>query len=251
MKDILWERAAGVGLFSATLRALNSFDYFCHQAGLDPQTGGRYLALASPFDYPNQARLVIPKIPVEPSHNDFTSLLPDLIMEYLEGETASLVLFSSYWQMKEVAEQIKERVESNGWLLQVQGQQSRSSQLEKHRQACKQGKVSILFGTGSFSEGLDLPGNELTNLIITKIPFAVPTSPIEAALSEFIESTNGNPFLQISVPEASKKLIQAVGRLIRKESDSGRVVLLDKRVLTKNYGQLLLDSLPPFQRVIE
>ena len=91
----------------------------------------------------------------------------------------------------------------------------------------------------------------LKNLIITKIPFAVPTSPVEEAHAEYIESRGGNPFLQISVPEASKKLIQSVGRLLRKEEDTGRVVLLDRRVITRRYGKALLDSLPPFERVIE
>ncbi len=111
--------------------------------------------------------------------------------------------------------------------------------------------MSVLFGTGSFSEGLDLPGNQLTNLIITKIPFAVPTSPVEEAHAEYIERKGGNPFLQISVPEASKKLIQSAGRLLRKEDDSGRVVLLDRRVVTRRYGKALLDALPPFKRVID
>ena len=96
-----------------------------------------------------------------------------------------------------------------------------------------------------------MPGDLLKNLIITKIPFAVPTSPVEEAHAEYIESRGGNPFLQISVPEASKKLIQSVGRLLRKEEDSGRVVLLDRRVITRRYGKALLDSLPPFERVIE
>ncbi|EKO3989410.1 ATP-dependent DNA helicase DinG, partial [Vibrio fluvialis] len=113
------------------------------------------------------------------------------------------------------------------------------------------GKTSVLFGTGSFSEGLDLPGELLENLIITKIPFAVPTSPVEQAHAEYIQHRGGNPFLQITVPEASKKLIQSAGRLLRKERDCGRVVILDRRVVSKRYGKALLDSLPPFKRTIE
>jgi ATP-dependent DNA helicase DinG len=107
-----------------------------------------------------------------------------------------------------------------------------------------------LFGTGSFSEGLDLPGELLENVVITKIPFGVPTSPVEQAHTEYITDKGGNAFMQIAVPEASKKLIQAAGRLLRKEKDSGRVVILDRRVITKRYGKLLLDSLPPFKRTI-
>ncbi|MFA0698048.1 helicase C-terminal domain-containing protein, partial [Vibrio sp. 10N.222.49.C9] len=89
------------------------------------------------------------------------------------------------------------------------------------------------------------------NLVITKIPFAVPTSPVEEAHAEYIESRGGNPFMQIAVPEASKKLIQSVGRLLRKEQDSGRVIIFDRRIVTKRYGKALLDSLPPFKRRID
>ena len=170
---------------------------------------------------------------------------------YLADQTSSLVLFSSYWQMNKVAEGIEKIAKKHGWSLLIQGQESRQEILKKHKKLCEANKVSILFGTGSFSEGLDLPGNLLTNLIITKIPFGVPTSPVEEAHSEYIESRGGNPFMQISVPEASKKLIQSVGRLLRKEEDSGRVVLFDRRVITKRYGKALLDALPPFKRVIE
>ncbi|GHA48252.1 ATP-dependent DNA helicase DinG [Photobacterium aphoticum] len=251
LDQLLWSRAVGSILVSATLRALNQFDYFCRQAGIFEKEATRFLALASPFDYQNNARLVIPALPLEPQAEKFTDLLIDVLPEYLEGETASLVLFSSYWQMNQVAEKLAPLAKKNKWHLQIQGEEPRHVILKKHKENCEKGKTSILFGTGSFSEGLDLPGNLLTNLIITKIPFAVPTSPVEEAHAEYIESRGGNPFLQISVPEASKKLIQSVGRLLRKEEDSGRVVLLDRRVITRRYGKALLDSLPPFKRVIE
>lgn len=251
LDQLLWSRAVGSILVSATLRALNQFDYFCRQAGIYEKEATRFLALASPFDYQNNARLVIPALPLEPQADKFTDLLIDTLPEYLEGETSSLVLFSSYWQMNQVADKLRPLAKKNRWELLVQGEESRQTTLKKHKENCKKGKTSILFGTGSFSEGLDLPGYLLQNLIITKIPFAVPTSPVEEAHAEYIESRGGNPFLQISVPEASKKLIQSVGRLLRKEDDTGRVVLLDRRVITRRYGKALLDSLPPFERVIE
>ncbi|PMN67414.1 ATP-dependent DNA helicase DinG [Enterovibrio norvegicus] len=251
LDQLLWSRAAGVSLMSATLRALNQFSYFCRQVGLDENDGTRFLALPSPFNYEENAQLVVPNVPFEPQQEQFTAMLPDILLEYLEGQTASLVLFSSYWQMNQVAEKLRLQIKKNGWHLHVQGEASRTATLDAHRKCCEQGKVSILFGTGSFSEGVDLPGNQLTNLIITKIPFAVPTSPVEEAHAEYIERKGGNPFMQISVPEASKKLIQSAGRLLRKEQDSGRVVLLDRRVINRRYGKALLDSLPPFKRVIE
>lgn len=251
LDQMLWSRAAGVGLFSATLRALNKFSFYCRQVGLDENDGSRYLALASPFDYPQNAKLVIPKMKHEPQVEAFNTELVDKVEAYLEGEKASLVLFSSYWQMNLVADKLTATFKKNGWQLLVQGSLARNELLKKHRRAVEENKVSVIFGTGSFSEGLDLPGELLTNLIITKIPFAVPTSPVEEAHAEYIESKGGNPFLQIAVPEASKKLVQSVGRLLRKEHDSGRVVLLDRRILTRRYGKSLLDSLPPFKRVIE
>jgi ATP-dependent DNA helicase DinG len=251
LDQLLWSRAAGAILVSATLRALNQFTYFCRQVGIYEMDSTRFLALASPFDYQNNARLVIPALSLEPQADKFTDLLIKTLPEYLEGETASLVLFSSYWQMNKVADELRPLAKKNKWELLVQGEESRHITLKKHKDNCKNGKPSILFGTGSFSEGLDLPGNLLQNLIITKIPFGVPTSPVEEAHAEYIESCGGNPFMQISVPEASKKLIQSVGRLLRKEEDTGRVVLLDRRIINRRYGKALLDSLPPFKRVIE
>lgn len=249
----LWSRCVGAVLTSATMRALNSFSFFCRQAGISekPDDGVRFLALASPFDYANQAELYVPKMKYEPQAPQFTEYLIEILPNLIEDNKANLVLFSSYWQMNQVAEALSTQFVKRGWALQVQGKESRSEILKKHKALVDRQKTSILFGTGSFSEGLDLPGELLENLIITKIPFAVPTSPVEQAHAEYIENRGGNPFMQITVPEASKKLIQSAGRLLRKERDSGKVIILDRRVVTKRYGSALLDSLPPFKRVIE
>ncbi|MBF9000005.1 ATP-dependent DNA helicase DinG [Vibrio nitrifigilis] len=249
----LWSRCIGAVLVSATMRALNSFHYFCRQAGISEkeEDGVQFLALASPFDYKQQAELLIPKMDYEPAAPQFTQYLSQRLEHFIEPNKANLVLFSSYWQMKEVAEYITPICKSKGWTLQLQGTKSRNEILKKHKNLIKKQKTSVLFGTGSFSEGLDLPGELLENLVITKIPFAVPTSPVEQAHAEYIQNRGGNPFMQITVPEASKKLIQSVGRLLRKERDSGRVVILDRRIVSKRYGKQLLDSLPPFKRNIE
>ncbi|MCE0492832.1 ATP-dependent DNA helicase DinG [Vibrio salinus] len=249
----LWSRCVGAVFVSATLRALNSFDHFCFQTGISnkEQDGVKFLALASPFDYQNHAELLIPAMESEPSSDKFTDELAEKIPFYIEEKKANLVLFSSYWQMEAVTKKISKKLKRKKWQLLVQGKSSRQSLLNSHSFTIKMGGTSILFGTGSFSEGLDLPGNLLENVIITKIPFSVPTSPIEQAHAEYIESKGGNAFLQIAVPDASKKLVQSVGRLIRKESDSGRVVILDRRIVSKRYGRSLLDSLPPLKRTIE
>ena len=249
----IWSKCIGAVLTSATIRALNSFSFFCRQVGISekPEQGTQFLALASPFDYQNQAELVIPAMKYEPQAAEFTDYLIEILPSYIEDKKSNLILFASYWQMNKVAEALSAGFIKKGQTLQVQGEASRTEILNKHKTLVQCGKTSILFGTGSFSEGLDLPGELLENLIITKIPFAVPTSPVEQAHAEYITQKGGNPFMQISVPDASKKLIQSVGRLLRKERDSGRVVILDRRLITKRYGQSLLDSLPPFKRVIE
>ncbi len=249
----LWSRCVGAVLTSATIRALNSFRFFCRQAGISDkeEDGVKFLALASPFDYHNNAQLWIPKMRYEPQAPQFSDYLAERLPELIQPDQANLVLFASYWQMNQVADNVATEFTKKGWSLQIQGESPRTQILNKHKALVQCGKTSILFGTGSFSEGLDLPGELLKNLIITKIPFAVPTSPVEQAHSEYIESRGGNPFMQISVPEAGKKLTQSVGRLLRKEQDCGRVVLLDRRIVSKRYGKLLLDALPPFKRVID
>lgn len=246
LEEWLWSKCLGAVLVSATLTALSSFDYFRQQAGLKAHDGTRYLRLRSPFDY-NKAELYLPRMSCEPSDPGFTGELIEKLPALLSDQKASLILFSSYKQMNEVAEGLR----IQGLSLLVQGEASRAALLTLHRNRCDGGTPSVILGTGSFAEGLDLPGHYLTNLIITKLPFAVPTSPVEEATAEWIEKRGGNPFLQVTIPEASRKLIQACGRLIRKESDEGRVTILDRRLLTKRYGKGLLDALPPFRRTIE
>lgn len=242
LEHMFWSQAAGVILCSATLTALNSFDYFKRASGLKDNDGTQYLRLKSPFNYPS-IPLMIVDMDNEPTDANFDSELVTKVDDYIVENTSNLVLFASYWQMNLVADKLSKKYPNE---LLVQGVLSRSKLIEMHKKRCDNNKTSIVFGTGSLSEGLDLPGKYLTNLIITKLPFAVPNSPVEEAHAEWIKSKGGNPFLQISIPETSKKLIQSCGRLIRKEDDSGRIIILDKRVKTKRYGKSLLDALPPF-----
>ncbi|MCQ8877120.1 ATP-dependent DNA helicase DinG [Pseudoalteromonas shioyasakiensis] len=247
LKDKLWRQCAGAVLCSATLTALGSFDHFAYESGLAKEEGVKYLKVPSPFDYPNQATLHIPKTAIEPTHKDFSDHLAKILPEHLNKQQANLVLFASYWQMDHVVKALRTK---NIDIL-VQGEMSREALLKQHTKNIDSGKGSILFGTQSLSEGLDLPGKYLENLVITKIPFAVPTSPIEEAQAEFVQSKGGNPFLSITVPDAAKKLVQSCGRLLRKENDQGRITVLDRRLVTKRYGKAMLDTLPPFKRQID
>lgn len=248
LEDNLWSKCTGAVLCSATLRALNSFDHFRRQAGLQSNDGTQYLHVDSPFNYQENALLHIPLMRYEPSHDNFTKEICDKLPGILKGESASLVLFSSYWQMEQVAKALRQKHKLS---ISVQGEHSRQFIIDLHKNRIEKGLSSIVFGTQSFSEGLDLPGKLLTNLVITKLPFAVPTSPVEEAHAEYITAKGGNPFMALSVPETSKKLIQSCGRLLRNEKDSGKITLLDRRVVTKRYGKDLLDSLPPFKRKVD
>ena len=248
LDNMLWSKCEGAVLCSATLRALNSFDHFRFQVGLRNDDGSQYQQVDSPFDYQNNAQLVIAKMDNEASAADFTDEVITKLPKYLDQGSASLVLFSSYWQMNKVAQTLRENSKLE---IMVQGELSRQQIIEQHKKRCDNNKQSIIFGTQSFSEGLDLPGDYLNNLIITKLPFSVPTSPVEQAQAEYVTAKGGNPFMTLSVPDTSKKLVQACGRLLRNERDKGVITLLDKRVVTKRYGKQLLDSLPPFSRVYE
>ncbi|WP_404340472.1 ATP-dependent DNA helicase DinG [Pseudoalteromonas mariniglutinosa] len=247
LKDKLWEQCAGAVLCSATLTALGSFDHFAYECGLAKAEGVKYIKVPSPFDYPKQATLHIPNASVEPTDKAFSDHLAITLPDHLNTQQANLVLFASYWQMEHVVNALRKQ----GYDLLVQGELSREALLKKHKKNVDNNKGSILFGTQSLSEGLDLPGKYLENLVITKIPFAVPTSPIEEAQAEFVQSKGGNPFLSITVPDAAKKLVQSCGRLLRKESDKGRITILDRRLVTKRYGKAMLDTLPPFKRQID
>lgn len=248
LENMLWSQCEGAVLCSATLRALNSFDHFRFQVGLQNSDGCQYQQVDSPFDYPNNAQLVIAKMNNEASSPEFSDELVVKLPKYLKQGSASLVLFSSYWQMNKV---VKELRENHNFEIMVQGELSRQQIIEQHKKQCDEKKESIIFGTQSFSEGLDLPGDYLNNLIITKLPFSVPTSPVDQAQAEYITTKGGNPFMTLSVPDTSKKLVQACGRLLRNELDRGVITLMDKRVVTKRYGKLLLDSLPAFSRIFE
>ena len=247
LEYMLWSQAAGTILCSATLTSLNSFEYFMRQSGLRNNDGTQYLRLKSPFDYPS-IPLIVANMKNEPTASGFDNELVENISQRIEEKAGNLVLFASYWQMNLVADKLRRKFPNS---LLVQGETSRTKMIETHKKACDKGLTSILFGTGSLAEGLDLPGHYLTNLMITKLPFAVPDSPVEEAHAEWITSKGGNPFMQITIPEASKKLIQSCGRLVRKETDTGKITLLDKRVVTKRYGKSLLDALPPFALNVE
>ena len=249
LANSLWRRAAGAVLTSATLQSLGSFNLILRQTGLLWLPETTTLALESPFNFDTQGELYIPPVHASPKDPDaHTAAIVEWLPKLVSPVEAigTLVLFSSRKQMQDVALRLPEEYLS---LLLVQGELPKAVLLQRHHQAIAEGKASIIFGLDSFAEGLDLPGTACVQVIIAKLPFAMPDNPIEKTQNRWIEQRGGNPFIEITVPEASIKLIQAVGRLIRTEQDYGRVTILDNRVKTQRYGQQLLACLPPFKRI--
>ncbi|MDX9873398.1 MAG: ATP-dependent DNA helicase DinG [Spongiibacteraceae bacterium] len=242
----LWSRCAAAVITSATLTALGRFDRFAIRAGL-PERASR-VVVPSPFDHASAAVLSVPAMTADPGDPEgHTAMLVAMLPELLDPAEGSLVLFSARRQMESVQEALPPEWQER---ILMQGQLGKQELLNRHRDRIDSGEGSVLFGLASFAEGLDLPGSYCAHVVIAKIPFAVPDEPVEAALAEWISSRGGNPFMEIAVPDAALKLVQASGRLLRSEQDRGRITLLDRRIVSRRYGRAILDSLPPFRREI-
>lgn len=250
LRGLLWSQCRGAVIASATLAALGRFDRLFAEMGLGPKYGTRAIKLDSPFDYRRNAELIVPAMLTSAKDSDLhTDEIIDRCNNGLINPTeGTLMLFASYKQMKAVVQGLTPELASR---VLMQNEAPRQDLLNTHRRRIEAGEGSILFGVASFSEGLDLPGALCTHVIIAKLFFTVPDSPVEHTRSEWLESQGRNPFVEISVPDASFKLIQAVGRLLRTETDSGRVTVLDRRLVETRYGQQMLEALPPFKRTIE
>lgn len=247
LNNMIWSKAAGVVLTSATLTALGSFNRLNQQIGLNPDEN-QYLRLASPFDH-KSVEFIVGKIKSSPTNTfEHTQEVAQQLIKRIDPQSASLVLFASNNQMQEVADLIEKSI--NCPLL-IQGEFSKKNILEKHIQNRSKGKGSIIFGLDSFAEGVDLKGDNLNHVFISKLRFSVPTSPIEMTTQSYLESMNRNAFMEISLPDASLRLIQACGRLIRTETDSGTITIFDNRLINKFYGKLLLKALPEYNVIIE
>ena len=229
-------------LTSATLAVGGGFEYMRRRLGLDHT---REAVLPSHFDYQKQALLYVPPDLPDPRTPQFAAKAADHIRRLLEiTRGRAFVLFTSYAVMKDIYQRLLGEVD---FPMLLQGDAPKSALLEEFRLT----PHAVLFATSSFWQGVDVQGEQLSSVIIDRLPFAVPSDPIVAARVKSIDAEGGNAFFQYQVPAAVITLKQGFGRLIRSLHDRGLLVLLDNRILKKQYGRVFVDSLPNYRRTTD
>jgi DNA polymerase-3 subunit epsilon/ATP-dependent DNA helicase DinG len=240
LRERVYSQRSAVVLTSASLSVGGSFDYFRRRVGL--HEGVEALSLESPFDFLRQAMVCLPSDLPEPSDPEFEPLLVEVIADVvrrIKGRT--LVLFTSHRQLRDVYYELKHRNDLDEVLILAQGIDGQRRQLLT---AFNEDLHPLLMGTASFWEGVDVPGDNLSCVIIVRLPFPVPTDPVFAARAERLP----DPFLNLALPMAALRLKQGFGRLIRTGSDRGSVVIMDARISSREYGRAFLNALPPASR---
>ena len=248
MNELVYNNHKTMIMTSATLTisgqsGKSEFDYLIKQIGLNLVEKSKLITakIPAPFDYKNQAIIAIPLDVPAPNSAQFSIMLADAVFEALKiSGGRAFVLFTSYGLLNKVHQALEPRLTKLGIASLKQGQRNRHELLEMF----KKDKTSVLFGTDSFWQGVDVEGDALESVIITKLPFKVPSEPIVEARVEAIEHRGGNAFMEYSVPQAVIKFKQGFGRLIRKKTDRGSVFIFDKRIIEKFYGRIFLQSLP-------
>ena len=227
---------------SATLAVGGSFDYFRSRVGLGPNV--EELILPSPFDFFHQALVCMPSDFPPPEDEDFDRRVSEVVAGVARrARGRTLVLFTSHRQLRDVHQALKHRVDLDEILILGQGIDGQRRQLLK---SFEEAERPLLLGTSSFWEGIDIPGERLSCVIVVRLPFAVPSEPVFAARAERLR----DGFSQLALPQAALRLKQGFGRLIRRSTDRGAVVILDHRILGRDYGKAFLEILPPASRFI-
>jgi ATP-dependent DNA helicase DinG len=242
LRECLWSKLETSVLTSATLAVGGGFEYIRQRLGLDH---ARELIVASHFDYESQAILYVPPDLPDPRTPQFASEATSVIRRLLEiTRGRAFVLFTSYAQMNDIYGRLRGLLE---YPMLKQGDAPKSALLEEFRLTPN----AVLFGTSSFWQGVDVQGEQLSCVIIDRLPFAVPSDPVVAARVKAIDAGGGNAFFEYQVPSAVITLKQGFGRLIRSLHDRGLLALLDNRILKKQYGRVFVESLPPYSRTTD
>lgn len=241
-------RARAFILTSATLTQQDRFDWFVAALGLEESAT---LRVPSPFDYARQGLLLIPRDMPEPAHPGHAAAVAAMtrqVVQHLRGKT--LVLTTSLKAMQLIAQTLRADDGVQGMVeVLCQGESPKHELVERFRQVDANARGAVLVGSASFWEGVDIPGHALSCVIIDKLPFPSPADPWMKALGTSLRSKGLNPFQHHALPQAILALKQGVGRLIRQETDTGLMIIADKRLLTASYGRMMLASLPPMTRV--
>jgi ATP-dependent DNA helicase DinG len=240
LDEELFERVDTVVLTSATLAVGGNFEFARARLGI---RRAQELVLEPHFDYEDQALLYLPPGLPEPNSAEFTAAATEEILRILAlSRGRAFVLFTSAQQMRQIHERVQGKL---SYPLLLQGTAPKRALLEEFQRPDRAG--AVLFATASFWQGVDVPGSQLSCVIVDRLPFAVPSDPVVKARVESLREAGGNPFYEYQVPDAVIALKQGFGRLIRSRSDRGVLALLDGRIQTRSYGKVFLESLPPYR----